>query len=107
VELHYNGAGTTNRADYDFSQVLTGQTLNLGRYYAAASVSKNISPLVSGNFYGILNANDGSGLAGPAILWSAKENLELSASAYIFFGGSDSEYGRVGNVYFVVAQYFF
>lgn len=107
VELHYNGAGAANRADYDFSQVLTGQTLNLGRYYAAASVSKNISPLVSGNFYGILNANDGSGLAGPAILWSAKENLELSASAYVFFGASNTEYGSVGNVYFLIAQYFF
>lgn len=107
VELHYNGSGATDPDEYDYSQLLNGQTLNLGKYYAAASVSKSFTPLVAGSFYGILNANDGSGLAGPAVIWSARENLELSASAYVFFGASDTEYGRAGNVYFVIAQYFF
>jgi hypothetical protein len=107
VELHYNGAGTGDKEEYDISQILSGQTLNLARYYAAASVSKTLSPLVAASFYGILNADDGSGLAGPALTWSAKENLELSASAYVFFGASDSEYGQAGNVYFVIVQYFF
>ena len=62
---------------------------------------------MASNFYGVLNADDGSGLAGPSLIWNAIENLELSASAYIFFGADDSEYGRVGNVYFLIAQYFF
>jgi len=107
VELHYNGAGTRDRSEYDYSKLFSGQTLNLAQFYAAASISKSLSPLVGASFYGVLNADDGSGLAGPALIWNAKENLELSASAYVFFGADDSEYGRVGNVYFVIVQYFF
>ena len=107
VELHYNGAGTRDRDEYDFAELLSGQTLNLAQFYAAASVSKSLSPLVAASFYGVLNADDGSGLAGPALIWDAKENLDVSASAYVFFGADDSEYGRVGNVYFVIVQYFF
>ncbi len=107
MELHYNGAGSSKKAEYDYTQLLDGQTLNLAQFYAAGSVAKNVSPLVAATFYGILNLNDGSGLAGPALLWNAREELEISASAYVFFGADDTEYGPFGNVYFLIVQYFF
>ncbi|RMF65185.1 MAG: hypothetical protein D6746_00750 [Bacteroidetes bacterium] len=107
VELHHNGPGTRDRRRYDVGALLEGVLFNVAREYAAASVSKSLSPLVAFNLYALQNLNDGSGLAGPALVWSAAENLEVSASAYVFYGPGDTEFGALENVYFGAVQFFF
>jgi hypothetical protein len=107
VELYHNGAGTRNKSEYDFSQILGGGIVTLAREYGALSVSKQLSPLVSASLYSFANLNDGSGLFGPAVTWSAATNLEIAASAYLFFGGSDTEYGGFSHVFFGSLQYFY
>ncbi|WP_457651226.1 hypothetical protein [Rhodocaloribacter sp.] len=107
VELHHNGVGARDKAKYDPRALLEGVIFNLAREYAAASVSKSVTPLVSLSLYALQNLNDGSGLAGPALVWSAAENLEVSLSAYVFHGARDTEFGAFENVYFGSVQFFF
>ena len=107
VELHHNGVGARDKAKYDPGALLEGVIFNLAREYAAASVMKNVTPLVSLSLYALQNLNDGSGLAGPALVWSAAENLEVSLSAYVFYGAGDTEFGAFENVYFGSVQFFF
>lgn len=105
VEGFYNGRSTPPALDEldERNRVL----FNAGRWYGAVSAGKAVTPLVSIQTYGIANLSDGSGLAGPGLLWSLAENLELAATAFLFFGPADAEYGRVKNVYFASVQFYF
>jgi hypothetical protein len=107
VELHHNGTGSRDRDDYDTRDLLDGTIFNLAREYAAVAVARSLTPLFGANVYTLFNLNDGSGLAGPALTWSLSQNLELTASAYVFYGTSGSEFGMLRNVYFGALQYFF
>ena len=107
LELHYNGPGSNSPSNYDFSSLLSGTTFNLAELYSAVILSKSLSPLTAVSMYSLLNINDGSGLAGPSLSWSALQNLELSVSSYLFFGKSNSEFGAFKNAYFGAVQFYF
>lgn len=107
VELHHNGAGTRDRHRYDTAALVSGTLFNVAREYGAVSLTRALSPLVSGSVYALFNLNDGSGLAGPALTWSVAQNLELFAAAYVFYGAKDSEFGALENVYFGALQWYF
>ena len=78
IELHYNGPGSSNSDNYDLSSLLSGTVFNLAELYSSMIVSKSLSSLTSVSLYSLVNFNDGSGLVGPALSWSALQNLELS-----------------------------
>jgi len=107
VELHYNSPGRSSSADYDLSALLDGTVFNLAELYSAFIVSKSLTPLISANMYSLLNLNDGSGLAGPAVTWAMFQNVELSLSSYLFFGPGGSEFGALSNAYFGSIQVYF
>ena len=106
-EFHYNGPGASRSSDYDLLSLLSGTTFNLARLYGALVVSKSVSPLVAVSGYTLANFNDGSGLIGPAITWSATQNMEIALSTYLFAGNNRSEFGRLGNVLFGSIQIYF
>ncbi len=107
AELHYNGAGTHDKARYNAAALLSGTLFNVARLYGALALSKAVTPLFGFSLYGLLNFDDGSGLAGPALSYSLAENLELALSAYVFFGAADTEFGAQKNVYFGAVQFYF
>ena len=107
LELHYNSPGSSSSADYDLSALLDGTVFNLAELYSAFIVSKSLTPLIGANIYSLLNLNDGSGLAGPAITWAMFQNVELSLSSYLFFGAGGSEFGALSNAYFGSIQVYF
>lgn len=107
VEAYYNGQGATDKADYDFTDLLSGRTFNLGRNYMAVSGSKDITPLFRANLYSIINLNDRSSLLGPALTYSLAPNFEFAASVYFFVGPDGSEYGALPGSYFAYLQYYF
>ncbi|MFQ6112733.1 MAG: hypothetical protein ACE5NG_01450 [bacterium] len=107
IEFYYNGQGSTNKNNYDIGDLFSGQTFNLAQHYLAASVSKNLTPLLGLNFYGIININDRSYLAGPAFTYSLATNLEIAVSAYFFMGSNDTEFGAQQSSYFAFVQYYF
>ncbi len=105
IEGFYNGLDAPPTLDEVDARSLV--LFNAGRWYGALSVAKTLTPLFSVQGYGIANLSDGSGLAGPGLVWSLAENLELAASAFLFFGASDAEYGRFANIYFGSLQFYF
>ena len=107
VEIHYNSPGSSSSSDYDLSALLDGTVFNLAELYSAFIISKSLTPLIGANLYSLLNMNDGSGLAGPAISWAMFQNVELSLSSYLFFGPGQSEFGAFGNAYFGSLQVYF
>jgi hypothetical protein len=108
AELYHNGAGTRDRARY--AEVLTRPedlVFGLGREYAAASVTYLLSPLVNVGVYALANLNDASGLLGPTLTWSARESVEVSASAYGFLGAGDTEFGMQRSAVFASVTWFY
>ena len=107
VEVYFNGQGSRDKDDYDLTALLTGETFNLAKDYAAVSVAKSITPLLGGALYSLVNLDDQSALVGPALTYSMAENLELAVSTYFFFGASDTEFGVQENVFFASLQFYF
>ena len=96
-----------DKDDYDLTALLTGETFNLAKDYAAASVAKSITPLLAGTLYSLVNLDDQSALVGPALTYSLAENLELAASTYFFVSASDTEFGAQEHVIFASLQFYF
>ena len=107
VEVYFNGQGTRDREAYDLGALLSGETFNLAKEYLAASVAKSITPLLNMALYSLVNLDDQSSLVGPALVYSLGDNLELSASTYLFLGARDTEFGAQKHVVFASLQYFF
>ena len=107
AELHYNSPGSRSSSDYDLSALLDGTVFNLAELYSAFIVSKSLTPLIGANIYSLVNLNDGSGLAGPAVSWAMFQNVELSVSSYLFWGTGNSEFGSLRNAYFGSLQVYF
>ena len=107
AEIHYNSPGSSASSDYDLGALLDGTVFNLAELYSAFIISKSLTPLIGANIYSLLNLNDGSGLAGPAVSWAMFQNVELSLSSYLFFGPDASEFGAFRNAYFGSLQVYF
>lgn len=91
VEGHYNGGG-----DAAYMQ---------DRYYTAVIASKSVHPLVSVSMYAIQNLEDGSGLIGPSVAASVRDNLDLTLSTYVLHGGGQTEFGAGHGVWFGGLQF--
>ena len=107
VELYFNGRGQAHKSRYDFQDLLTGETFNLARWYAAASASAAVTPLLGAGLYQLANLVDGSLLVGPSLTYSLAQSLEIAAAAYFFVGPLDTEFGRQRHLYFGALQWYF
>lgn len=107
VELYRNGQGTARPARYDYSRLLGGRAVSVGRDYLGLGLKKELHPLLSAELYQISNLNDGSFFIAPSLDWNALPDLHLAAGWQRFGGRPGSEYGRLPNVLFLQGQYFF
>lgn len=107
IELHFNGPGEHDVAQYEWGAMAQGDLVNVGRWYAASAIAWTVTPLVSVSGYVVHNLGDGSSLLGPIVTWSAAENLDASAGYYLFRGGRTTEYGAAHDAAFLTLQYFF
>jgi hypothetical protein len=106
-ELYYNGAGATSTQDYDFAALFSGRIQNVDRPYFGGYVGYEVTPLVKWNNYLVVNLFDHSVFYSPNLVFSLKSNLDLAVGMQLFRGAGDSEYGRLADVYYVQAQWFF
>lgn len=107
AELYYNGQGASDPARYDVAALFAGRVLNLGRRYGAIAASYEITPLVKIGGYGVLNADDRSGVLWPRLEYSAAANFDIAAGLQRFVGRPTSEYGRLSNLLHTEARWFF
>jgi len=122
VEYHYNGAGSSDPADYISQQFdvayRAGGVFLLGRDYLIPFISWQISALLSASMQSIVNLNDNSFFLNTNLDYGLSDNLYLGLGYYHFSGddfiiGSTglpelgSEYGSSPDSIFVSLRYYF
>lgn len=90
-ELHYSSLGADDPADYltvatTTPEVLRGEMFLLGRFYGAANVSYEATPLITLNVLWIQSLIDGSALFGPSLSWDFDQNVAVGLGALIGVG---------------------
>ncbi len=98
VELYYNGL-----SDNDYSRALLnpdvskrldrGELFALGRWYASAHVNLELHPLVNAYLTPIVNLHDGSGMLLPRVVYDVSDNIRITMTALLNWGGNGTEYG--------------
>ncbi len=94
----FNSQGATKNAGgrQFFDQNISAKMLSLAKYDLFGQVSYPFTPLLSGNFSGMVNPSDGSSFIGPAFTYSLGNNLELMLTGQLFFGRPGTEFGEMG-----------
>ena len=114
----YNSAGATGPANADvgniigsfaniFSSSLSAKTLTRSRLDLFGQVSYPATPLINLDLACIYNPYDQSGFVGPTVGFSLTENMALSVVGQIFWGDSLTEYGDIGQMYFLDLKWSF
>jgi hypothetical protein len=67
----------------------------------------DITLLLRGTVYSLVNLNDRSMMAGPSFLYSVTQDLDASLGAYFFAGSQATEFGDRKHVLFGFLQYYF
>lgn len=106
-ELYYNGAGTTDRAAYDFASLFGGRIRNVGRRYFGGYAGYEITPLVKWTNYLVLNLADHSRFYSPGLTFSLRANVDLTLGAQLFGGRPGTEYAALRDLYYAQLQWFF
>ena len=104
LEYHFNGFGQSNRryAPADLAtnpdllaRLARGQSFTLGRHYAAASVTVEMTPLWNVSPVLLANLEDPSALLQLTSSYSLSDNMTLLGNINIPIGPSGSEFGGI------------
>jgi hypothetical protein len=106
-ELYYNGAGARDPVAYDLDAWSAGRVSNLATRYAGLVASFEITPLLKWVNYAVVNADDHSRGLDSRLVWSWRNNLDLTIGVQRFAGSAGSEYARMPNAAFAQVQWFF
>lgn len=94
-EVYYQSFGGKDPEDYlpltATDRFERGEVWAMGRWYAALSVSFELTPLLSGSAFVMGNLGDGSCLIGPTLSWSVAGNADLSFGANVGLGKRPDE----------------
>lgn len=107
AELYYNGAGAPDKAAYDFASLFAGRILNVARRYFGGYAAYEITPLLKWMNYLVVNLDDRSRYFSPVLVYSVRENIDVSLGLQRFSGDQRSEYGRFNQVYYASANFYF
>lgn len=107
AELYYNGAGDRDPVAYDLAAWSAGRVSNLATRYAGLFASYEITPLLKWVNYAVVNVDDGSHGFDSRLVWSWRNNLDLTIGVQRFTGSAGSEYARMPNAAFAQLQWFF
>ncbi|MBK9360902.1 MAG: hypothetical protein IPM99_07095 [Rubrivivax sp.] len=106
-ELYHNGAGARDPAAYDLAGQRAGRVTSLATRYAGLYAAYEITPLLKWVTYAVVNADDRSRAVDTRLVWSWRDDLELTLGAQRFCGSAASEYGRLRDGAFAALKWFF
>jgi hypothetical protein len=111
VSVLYNSNGTTGKAGYGSSfivlQDVSPKSFSPARASLMGQLSYPITPLIQGDISSIVNPFDGSFFIGPSITFSLTDNIGLLLTSQIFSGGSGTEFGGYGQLYYLRLKWSF
>ncbi len=114
----YNSAGATGPANASFENILgsfasvfssslNAKTLTRSRLDLFGQISYPVTPLINLDLACIFNPYDKSGFVGPTIGFSLTDNISLSLVGQLFWGDHLTEYGDIGQMYFLDLKWSF
>lgn len=107
IEYQHNGAGKTNKDDYELERLFKGEIQNLNKNYIVGNANYIIHPLINMNVIILSNLNDLSGYSSLSLAYSLLENISLRLGGVYFFGGKKTEYWYFSpSAYFLFEIYF-
>ena len=106
-EWLYNELGATKNSGSRRIETLYTAELNPSRHSLFFEVAYDITPLLRGDIFFIVNPTDGSWIAAPSLTYSAATNWEIYLLAFPSEGKTGSEFGGFPAQYFMRAQYSF
>lgn len=109
--LLFNNQGTTGKAARPLlfinNQDLSAKTLTPSKTELFFQISYPFTPLLSADFSAIVNPFDGSWYSGPALTYSLAQNIDAMLSSQLFFGDKGTEYGDVGQLFYLRIKWSF
>ncbi len=107
----YNSEGlNTATGDYQgffLNRELGARTLSPSRHTLFGEVSSQLSPIVRGSLFGMLNPKDGSFFFGPMVNWSVSNDFEVLFNGQIFVGEVNTAFGGYGSILYLRFKYSF
>lgn len=101
----FNSDGTTGKAGRGSSifglSDLSPKTLTLARYSVYSQLSYPLTPLIRADVSSVVNPSDHSFYSGPGLTFSLSDNASLLLMSQIFTGESGTEFGDIGNLFFL------
>jgi hypothetical protein len=104
TEALYNSLGVTRGAAYHRHRAQQIGLLSPAQWSLFQEFSCNISPLVRGSIFGIINPSDASSVIVPSVTWSALTDLDMMVLGLLFSGKTDAEFGGMGKAVYVRAK---
>ena len=107
----YNSDGTTGKAGYGTSFIViedvSPKTFTPARFSLMGQLSYPITPLINGDVTSIVNPYDGSFFIGPNVTFSLTDNIGLLLMSQIFVGETGTEFGDIGQLYYLRLKWSF
>jgi hypothetical protein len=107
MEWLYNELGTTRNSGIRRIKTLYTGELTPSRHSLFFEVAYDITPLMRGDIFFIVNPSDDSWMAAPSLTYSVATDWEIYLLAFPSEGKVGSEFGGFPAQYFVRAQYSF
>ncbi len=101
TEVLYNNQGVVADAALARPSAEASGMLSPARWSIIQEFAYDVSPLVRGDVFLILNPNDWSSAVVPSITWSVVTNLDLTFLALVFGGAELTEFGHLGNAMYL------
>ena len=107
TEILFNSNGKTKNIGLFNNEANQLGMLSASKWSVYQEFSYDISPLMRGSVFAILNPNDNSYVVVPTITYSVITNLDLYLIGLFFNGGPLTEYGDAGYSYYARLKYSF
>ena len=118
AEYLFNGAGDDDDRFTALDRVTNGRALQMSEHLAAAMMSYDLLPLLTGSLATIISLSDQSGVIQPGLSYSIADESDVLAGALIAWGKRPggttlfdtqlrSEFGTYPNFYYVQYRFYF
>jgi hypothetical protein len=107
TELLYNRDGVRSGAGEFRVRAVQLGLLSPARFSVYQEIAADVTPLIRGTFFVILNPYDHSSVLVPSVSWNAAENFDVLGLLILARGAGGTEYGEYGKLVFVRLRYSF
>ena len=107
TEVLYNNNGKTSKTFLFLPEAFKLGMLTAARWSLYQEFAYDITPLIRGSVFGIINPNDKSYIIVPSISYSVLTNLDLTAIGFFFKGDPLTEFGEYETTLYIRFKYSF